>query len=95
MLKVEIKITREYGEQSRQEKKEVIDCFERLSKSYFPFLIISANKRVGMGASCGWNGTLQEFIELVELRETFGKEPDMDKMVAAFISFKEKLNGAT
>ncbi len=95
MLKVEIQITREYEGQSKQEQKEDIECFERLSKSSFPFLILRVLDDAKIGESCcGWNGTLQEFVELLELRETFGKKPDMDKMLDSFRVLIKKHNEA-
>ncbi len=97
-MKVEIQLIKENNETPA----EIIELFNRLGDSFFPFLIIRENKRevlpdnytyeeyIGCVNSnlkspiAGWTGTLQEFVRLVELRESFGKDPDKGKMYKAF-----------
>lgn len=81
-MKVEIRLTRESGDN----QKEAIECFERLDKSFFPFLIIRKieTEPSPIPPQAGWTGTLKEFVEFVELRESFGKDPNKDEMFKAF-----------
>lgn len=87
-MKMEIRITKEPGDN----QKSLIEDFERLAKSFFPLLVIDRlkEKRATDFCQSGWIGTLHEFVEIVELRESFGKNPNKEKMYKAFLGKSQK-----
>ena len=82
-MKVEIKFTQVphslRGRERAEEQTKTLELLERLCASFFPFLIIEKD-----GLTC----SLSDFVEAVDLRESFGKNPNDGEMHKAFREWK-------
>lgn len=69
---VEIKMSREDSDT----EKSIREGFIKLSDSSFPFGIMKAGNKNVKPRTCFWTGTLEQFVRLVEIKESYKIRPD-------------------
>ena len=91
-MRVEIKIINELPFGSKDDQRKTKEDFIKLSKTFFPFGILSEEKTNGhsIKRTASWSGSLEDFIRLIEIRESFGKEYEPKELIKAYVEIMAK-----
>lgn len=80
-MKVEIRFIRE----SSDTPESLIKALEKLGDSYCPILsLLITREDIAGNKTISWEGTLDQLNQVVEIRESHGKNPDSSKMLNEF-----------